>query len=217
MILGRLVALVIGYVMGNFQTGYLYGKSKGIDIRTCGSGNAGTTNTLRTLGVKAGLITFLGDCFKAVLAIVIVNLIFGKQYPEQIKLLEMYAGFGTVLGHNFPCYLGFKGGKGIACTAGVIIAVCPVAAILCLLVFIAIVAATRYVSLGSIIMISVFLAQVIVFNHLGLLNLPKDNQAVIMEFDIVAACFTIMGIWRHRANIKRLLTGTENKFSMSKK
>lgn len=217
MIFARLIALLVGYLFGNFQTGYLYGKSKGIDIRKHGSGNAGTTNTLRTLGIKAGLITFLGDCFKAVFAILIIKYIFRNQFTDSIKILEMYAGFGTVLGHNFPFYLGFKGGKGIACTAGVILAVCPLATIICLIVFISIVAITRYVSLGSIIMISVFLIQVVVFNHLGMLGIDSSRFSLEFEFDIIAACFTCMGIWRHKANIIRLLSGNENKFAMSKK
>ena len=196
MIFARLIALLVGYLFGNFQTGYLYGKSKGIDIRKHGSGNAGTTNTLRTLGVKAGLITFLGDSFKAIIAILIIKYVFRNQYPDAIKILEMYAGFGTVLGHNFPFYLGFKGGKGIACTGGVILAVCPLAAILCLVVFVSIVAITRYVSLGSIVMVSVFLIQVIIFNHFGIIGLDSKEMNLILEFDIIAACFTCMGIWR---------------------
>lgn len=125
MIGARVIALAIGYVFGLFQTGYLYGKSQGIDIRQEGSGNAGTTNSLRVLGIKAGLITFLGDLCKAIFAVLLVKLIFQDSYPQVIKNLELYAGFGAVLGHNFPFYLKFKGGKGIACTAGMILAVCP--------------------------------------------------------------------------------------------
>ena len=120
MIVARIIALLIGYGFGLFQTGYLYGKSKGIDIRQQGSGNAGTTNSLRVLGWKAGIITFAGDLLKAVFAILLVKLIFHGTYGADTKVLELYAGFGTVLGHNFPCYLQFRGGKGIACTTGVI-------------------------------------------------------------------------------------------------
>lgn len=106
-------------------------KSKGIDIRQQGSGNAGTTNSLRVLGWKAGIITFAGDLLKAVFAVLLVKLIFHGTYGADTKVLELYAGFGTVLGHNFPCYLQFRGGKGIACTTGVILAVCPPAVICC--------------------------------------------------------------------------------------
>ena len=209
----RLTALVIGYAFGLFQTGYLYGKSKGIDIRSEGSGNAGTTNSLRVLGVKAGLITFFGDLFKAILAVALVHFLFREKYPQAVKVLELYAGFGAVLGHNFPFYLKFQGGKGIACTSGMILAVCPLAAPFCLFLFITSIAVTRYVSLGSILVVCSYLAQVILFGQLGYLGVVSEY---LPEFYVVSACFTAMGLWRHRANIKRLLTGTENKFGVKK-
>lgn len=213
MITARVIALAIGYVFGLFQTGYLYGKSQGIDIRKEGSGNAGTTNSLRVLGWKAGLITFVGDLFKAIIAVLVVKAIYGNTYPDAIKILELYAGFGAVLGHNFPFYLNFKGGKGIACTSGMILAVFPMAAPICLVLFIGSIAITRYVSLGSILVVSSYLIQVLVFGHMGYLHM---DAAYLPEFYIVSACFTVMGLWRHRANIKRLLNGTENKFGMKK-
>ena len=116
----RVIAVAVGYCFGLFQTGYIYGEKHGVDIRTQGSGNAGTTNTLRVLGWKAGLITFLGDLFKAIFAVLLIRFIFIGKYPDAVKILELYAGFGAVLGHNFPFYLKFKGGKGIACTSGMI-------------------------------------------------------------------------------------------------
>lgn len=210
----RLAALAIGYLFGTFQTGYIYGKCRGIDIREHGSGNAGTTNTLRTLGWKAGLITFLGDSFKAIFAVIAVGLLFGDKYPETIKLLELYAGFGTVLGHNFPFYLKFKGGKGIACTAGVILAVCPMAVSLCIIVFAGAVLITRYVSLGSILVVSIFFIQSVIFSYAGFINLKNPY---LIEFNVLVFCFTMMGIWRHRANIKRLMNGTESKFGQKAK
>ena len=212
MIIARIVAVAIGYVIGLFQTGYLYGKSHGIDIREHGSGNSGTTNTLRTLGWKAGAITFIGDVAKAIVAVVIVHFLFREM--EGLKVIELYAGFGAVLGHNFPFYLKFKGGKGIASTSGMILAVCPQAAPLCLILFIAIVLATRYVSLGSIIMVIAFVIQSITYNHLGWLGVESGYMP---EFDILAACFTALAIWQHRANIKRLINGTENKFGQKAK
>ena len=117
----RIICLLIGYAFGLFQTSYIYGRTKGIDIREHGSGNAGTTNALRTLGKKAGAITLAGDCIKCILAVLTVRLIFGASHPEILKLLTVYAAAGTILGHNFPFYLGFRGGKGIAATAGLII------------------------------------------------------------------------------------------------
>ena len=214
MILERVLSLVIGYAFGLFQTGYIYGKCHGIDIRKEGSGNAGTTNSLRVLGVKAGIITYLGDLLKTVFAVLLVWLLLKEQYPQGVKVLELLAGFGVVLGHNFPFYLNFKGGKGIACTSGVIVSVCPPTVPICLILFVAVVAITRYVSLGSILVVLVFLIQVIVlgenqiFLHLG--------GNLKLEFYLVTACFAAMAIWRHRANVKRLCNGTENKISFSK-
>ena len=116
----RIICLLIGYCFGLFQTSYIYGRLHGIDIRNYGSGNAGTTNALRTLGTKAGVITFFGDCFKCVFAVLLVHLLFGRTYPDMIRLLAVYAAAGTILGHNFPCYLKFRGGKGIAATQGLL-------------------------------------------------------------------------------------------------
>lgn len=216
-IVARVLSLVIGYIFGLFQTGYLYGKLHGVDIRQHGSGNSGTTNTLRTLGMKAGLITFAGDLLKAILAVVLVRFIWMSQFSDSIKIIEMYAGFGAVLGHNFPVTMNFKGGKGIACTAGVILSVCFPASPLCLLVFVTVVAITRYVSLGSILVCILFLAQTMVFRFVpvfdGWLHLPNEY---FLEFEILVLCFSAMGIWRHRANIVRLLNGTENKLGSKK-
>lgn len=214
MIIARIISLVIGYAFGLFQTGYLYGRTKGIDIRKEGSGNAGTTNSLRVLGKKAGAITFLGDLFKAIFAVLLVKLIFHNTYPDFVKVLELYAGFGTVLGHNFPFYLQFKGGKGIACTSGVILAVLPISAPVCLVLFVGAVAITRYVSLGSILVVCSYLIQAIIFGQLGYVHL---SGTALVEFYIISACFTGMALWRHKENIKRLLNGTENKLGAKKK
>lgn len=214
MIMARIISLAMGYVFGLFQTGYIYGRTKGIDIRKEGSGNAGTTNSLRVLGKKAGIITFLGDLFKAILAVLLAKLIFQNTYPDFVKVLELYAGFGTVLGHNFPFYLQFKGGKGIACTSGVILAVLPISAPVCLVLFVGAVAITRYVSLGSILVVCSYLIQVIIFGQLGYIHL---SGVPLVEFYVISACFTVMAVWKHKENIKRLLNGTENKLGAKKK
>ena len=102
----RVICLLIGYVFGLFQTAYFYGKTKGIDIRKYGSGNAGTTNALRVLGTKAGLIVFAGDCLKCIIAVCITRALFSTGHPENIYLLCLYTGAGAIIGHNFPFYMG---------------------------------------------------------------------------------------------------------------
>ena len=214
MIISRIICLVIGYICGLFQTGYIYGKSQNIDIREHGSGNAGATNTLRTLGWKAGVITFAGDLGKAILAIFLAWVFFHKNYPDAIKVLQMYAGLGTVLGHNYPFYLKFKGGKGIACTAGFIVACFIQIAPLCLLLFIGAVVVTKYVSLGSILVAFSFYLQLILFTQTGIISVSPD---CLTEMYVIGAVFSLMALWRHRENIKRLIKGTENKVGFGKK
>lgn len=209
----RIAALAIGYIFGLCQTGYLLGKAKGIDIREHGSGNTGATNSMRTLGKKGGAIAFLGDLLKSMLAIWLVGWIFKDIFDGDIKILQMYAGLGAVLGHNFPFYLKFKGGKGISCTAGVIIAICPKAVPICLLVFVLTVAISKYVSLGSILMVLSFITQVFIFNYNGMIGLESN---AVVEFNILTFIFVAMAIIRHRANIVRLANGTENKLGSKK-
>ena len=195
----RILCVLIGYICGLFQTSYLYGKVHGIDIRNYGSGNAGTTNALRTLGAKAGAITLLGDCFKCVVAVVIVHLIFGKSHPEMIRLLGMYAAAGTILGHNFPFYLNFKGGKGIATTAAAMMAFDWRIGLCCFIIFVTVTAVTKYVSLASILLSAGIVVEILIF-HPG-------------RWDLFAMCvlYAFFAIYRHRANIGRLLSGTESK------
>ena len=208
----RVICLLIGYVCGLFQTSYFIGKLQKKDIREYGSGNAGTTNALRTLGWTAGVITFIGDCLKCVLAVVVVHLLFGQN--ENIALLSMYAGMGAVLGHNFPFYLKFKGGKGIAATAGLVLSTNPIMFLIVALIFAAIVLTTRYVSLGSIVIMIVFVIEVVVYGQNGGFQLAQPQ---LYELYAVVVFLAGMAIYRHRANIKRLLTGTENKFGVINK
>lgn len=208
----RIICLLFGYAFGLFQTGYIYGKMNNIDIRQFGSGNSGTTNALRVLGKKAGLIVFFGDFMKTVIPCVMVRMIFADR-PEIMYVLILYTGLGVILGHNYPFYLGFKGGKGIAATAGILVSVDFRITLVCLIVFVAIVAATRYVSLGSLAVVSILLILVIVFGSRGDYGVSADN---IMELYIVTAVITGMAFWRHRANVVRLIHGNENKLGAKK-
>lgn len=210
----RLVCVLIGYAFGLIQTGYIYGKMHNVDIRKQGSGNAGTTNALRTMGWKAGIITLLGDCFKCVFAVVLVHLIYGKSHADILPVLSMYAGMGAVLGHNYPFYLNFKGGKGIAATAGLILSTTNVWMVLiCLVAFLLIVGVTRYVSLGSLAVATIYLIEVIVYGHMGGYAV---SQAGLYEMYVIAALLMISAFYKHKANIGRLLSGTENKLSVGK-
>ena len=209
----RFICLVIGYVFGIFQTGYFYGKTKNIDIRQHGSGNAGTTNTLRTLGWKAGVITFVGDCFKCVLAVLVTRLVFGADH-ELLSLFTMYTGAGVVLGHNYPFYMNFKGGKGIAATAGLILTTHPVMFLIVAAIFAGIVLTTKYVSLGSIVIMIVYIVEVFIYGSMGGF---KVNAPHLYEIYGLAIFLAAMAIYRHRANVKRLLNGTENKFGVINK
>ena len=210
----RLICLGIGYVFGLFQTGYIYGRMHGMDIRKHGSGNAGSTNALRTMGIKAGAISLLGDCFKCVIAVLVVRGIFASRCPEILPLLSMYAGFGAVLGHNYPFYLGFKGGKGIAATAGMILVTDLRMAAVCLVVFVVIVAVTRYVSLGSLVVTVLFLAGLVICGQMGEFGMAQNY---LFEMYGVGLLFTLSAFFQHRANIKRLREGTENKIGLKKK
>lgn len=209
----RLISLVIGYAFGLIQSGYLYGKSQHMDIRQYGSGNAGSTNVLRVMGKKAALIVFLGDFFKAVIAMCLVRVIF-KGYAGGTDLLSLYAGLGVTLGHNFPFYLKFKGGKGIASMAGIMTAMDIRITLTCFVIFGLTVLLTRYVSLGSILVSIAFFAELILFGNMGSYAVAQNLRP---EFYALGAVLMCMAIWRHRANIKRLLTGTENKLGASKK
>lgn len=211
----RILCVVIGYVFGLFQTAYFYGKSKGIDIREHGSGNAGTTNALRVLGRKAGLIVFAGDCLKCILAVVLVRILFGKTYEDMLYLLCIYTAAGAILGHNFPFYMGFKGGKGIAATAGFVLSFHPSFIPVGILMFFGPFFLTHYVSLGSLLVYVGFVTQLIISGQLGLFG--NMSQAHLIEMYIVAILLAIMAFWKHRANIVRLIHGEENKTYLSKK
>ena len=203
----RILLLIIGYFIGNIETGYIFGKIHKMDIRNYGSGNAGATNTLRVLGAKAGLGVFLGDFCKSLIPCLVVRFIF-RDNVSLSYIYMLYIGLGVVLGHNFPFYLGFKGGKGVASTAGIIMALDIRIAVVCLIVFIITVAITRYVSLGSIFVMIILIGMSHFFVKF---SYGFGEGASPMEFRLLTAAVGLLSIFMHRANIKRLLGGTENK------
>lgn len=204
----RLACLAVGYIFGLFQTSYIYGRAHGIDIREHGSGNAGTTNMLRTLGLKAGLITFAGDVLKCIFAILISGLLFRKSYPDMVPLLKMYAGAGAILGHNFPFYLKFRGGKGIAATAGLVLSFDPLIAVFGIITFFSIFFGTHYVSLGSLLVYAGLAIEIIVMGQMGHFGM---STAHLYELYAMILALAVMAFWKHRENIGRLLKGTERK------
>lgn len=212
--MSRLVCVIIGYIFGLFQTAFFYGKANGIDIREHGSGNAGTTNALRVLGTKAGLIVLLGDCLKCILAVAVCRLIFGESHEDMIYLLCIYTAAGAILGHNFPFYMGFKGGKGIAATAGLILSFHPWFIPVGVVLFFGSFFITHYVSLGSLLVYVGFVTQLIIFGQNDFFDM---DQSLLTEMYIVAFLLAIMAFWKHRENIKRLIHGEERKTYLTKK
>ncbi len=210
----RLVCLLIGYAFGMIQTAFIFGKIKGIDIRTHGSGNAGTTNTLRVFGTKAAAAVLAGDMIKCVLAILLVEALFGKSHPDMIYLLKIYTALGTVIGHDYPFYMHFKGGKGIAASCGMMIAFHWSFIPMFLAAFLIPFNITHYVSLGSLTIYVCFFIELVVEGQLGVYGL---SQMMLCEMYVVALIMTLLAFYQHRGNIKKLLTHTERKTYLFKK
>lgn len=210
-----LLCLVLGYGFGLIQTAYLYANSRNIDIQNEGSGNAGTTNMIRVMGIRAGMITFLGDIAKLVLAVLLVKAVFIWFLHLNIDpmTLVLYTGFGVVLGHNYPFYLGFKGGKGVAVSAAVIVCLWDWRLILiCAVVFFAVAIATKYISLASMCMMAAFVISFVIFILTDVIHI---NDRWKPDTIILAVLLAALCIWQHRSNISRLAMGLESKFSFS--
>ncbi len=196
------IIFVVAYLLGNISTSYIITKKMlGVDIRTQGSGNAGSTNVLRTLGKKAGVMTFVGDLLKGIIAVLIGRLI-ATYVGVDLANAGYVAVVGVVSGHNWPAFLGFRGGKGVATSLGAMIAMNPVIALSCFGFFIVVVAITKYVSLGSILGIGLS----------PIIMLIGNNQKGFL----VTLFLTVSAAYTHRENIKRLLNGTERKIGEKK-
>lgn len=197
--LNYIIIAVIAYLLGSISFGMIVAKLKGgPNLREVGSKNTGATNVLRVMGVKTGLIVFVLDILKALIACIIGRVWMGLNGA-------MVAGLAVVIGHNWPCFFQFKGGKGVASTLAVMLMTFPVPAVICYIVAIVLIATTKYVSLGSITLAALFALFVIATNW--------ANWLVIVWVLIIAGLL----IWRHHANIGRLLKGNENKLSFKKK
>lgn len=193
-----LICLIIGYFFGNISISYLIGKAKNVDIREHGSGNAGATNVSRVLGPKAGVTAFFGDALKATFAMLLIRFILYPGDDMQIYL-QLFTGIGAILGHSYPFWLEGRGGKGIATTGGVMLALDWRLALVAIILFALIVYFTKYVSVGSLTIMLLLPIWLIIYY-------PGQYSVHMLGWVFVAFTF-----FRHRENIKRLMNGTENK------
>jgi glycerol-3-phosphate acyltransferase PlsY len=198
-----LLIVVLSYLVGSIPWGYLFARSKGIDISQHGSGNIGAANVLRVMGKKWGYLVFLCDFFKGFLSVKLGSLIAAYFLADPV-LGSVIAAIACVLGHNYPIWLGFKGGKGIATLAGGILSLFPLVFVSFGVVWIAVFLIGRYTSLASIsaavalpIAVSLIVAR------------TKTDFPLLVGFSVLMAA---LAVWRHRSNIARLLNGTENRF-----
>lgn len=205
-----IIVAVAAYLLGSIPTGYLVAKAKGIDIRKTGSGNIGATNAMRVLGKPAGIFVLLADAAKGFGAVYLGAFVFnfvinsfGSIYDfdlaEMKERFAIIAGIFAVLGHNYTCWLKFKGGKGVATTAGVYLALAPWALLIALGAFILTLVLTRYVSVSSI-------AAAIVLPTI-IWTWPPHN----LFLGIVTTALGALAIYKHKSNIQRLMAGTENR------
>ncbi len=210
--MSRVLSILIGYFFGCIQTSYIYGKLVAKqDIRQHGSGNAGTTNTIRVLGLKAGILVFVCDILKAVLAFSLCMFLFNGSFNFWGNSISggegvingIYAGLGVILGHNFPFYMKFKGGKGIASMVGLILALDIRIGLIVYFCGILSIVFTKYISLASLIIAGFLPFLLLLFGY---------------SLEIVGLGFLLMGLayYLHRGNIQRLLSGNERKFSLKK-
>ena len=201
-ILKIILVLIMSYCIGSISSSIIISKiMTGDDIRKHGSGNAGATNALRVLGKKGGILTLLGDILKTVIAILLAKLILSEDRALAVYL----AGLGSVLGHNYPVWFGFKGGKGIAVSITAILFADVKIGLIVVVVSILIMAATRYVSLGSIIGAALCIVLSVIFRW-------EDKNYVVFTFIV-----GMLAIYRHRQNIVRLISGEENKLGSKNK
>ena len=200
-----IISIVAAYLLGSIPFSYIFGKLQGIDIRQHGSGNVGATNALRVLGTKIGVITLLLDMGKGFVAVQLARILMPDAFEGYYVIIALVA----ITGHIFTLFLGFKGGKGVATSAGVFINLLPLPCLMTLLVFVIVVTVSKYVSLGSIT------AALFLFIYILIENIRNSfGEWYYLGVVTLVAGFIII---RHKANISRLLSGTENKLSFKKK
>lgn len=213
-----LIVCAAAYFLGSINSAIIVSKLFfHEDVRTKGSGNAGTTNIMRNYGKKAALFTLLGDMLKTAISIAIAGLVFGFNYVGGISVSEMcyVAGLFSVIGHVFPIYYGFRGGKGVLSTATMAIILSPAIAGILILIFVAIVAFSKYVSLGSVIAVGLY--PVLLNGFFVVFSTPEIPMRPMPLMVLASILLAILIVWCHRSNLKRIGEGNENKFSFGKK
>lgn len=204
----RLIYLLLGYLCGLFQSGYIVSKLVGVDLRNLGSGNMGATNSLRVMGKKLGALVFVGDFLKALIPCILISYFYKESSYRYIYIL--YTGLGVVLGHIYPFYLNFKGGKGIASTAGILCALDLRMTLVCFVIFLLTVFITRYVSLSSILVMLSFIMMSILASK-NIIFIYEIYYVLGLEYILLVVIISFVAIFKHKDNIKRLLRGNENK------
>ena len=197
MTLRYIACAVIAYLLGSISSGILLTRGSGTDIRKEGSGNTGASNALRVFGVRVGLITFICDVLKAAIAVMIGKWLAGEYGG-------MVGGLFAIIGHNWPVFFGFKGGKGIACSCAVVLLNFPIPGLIAILICIAAIALTKYISVGSMLLLT---------SYAIILCATKP----FWPYGVWTIILAVMAIARHHGNIKRLINGTENKLSFKHK
>ena len=212
----RLICLAVGYIFGLFNTSLALGKLADFDIRSQGSGNTGTTNMVRAKGWKMGMLVLLGDALKAVIPMLVLARVLHGVAPA--GLVKAYAGFGAVLGHNYPFYTGFRGGKGIATSLGVAFAYHILLGLFAMACFSVPFFTTHYASLSSLVM------TVVIFGTLTFCAVVRSwvlfagiASRHAVELYVIFGMMAFLAFFRHRENIGRLLKGTERKTYLSGK
>lgn len=213
-LISAIAVIAVSYLLGSVNSAIIISKTfYNDDIRNHGSGNAGLTNVNRTYGLKAAGLTLLGDMLKSLLSVLFAALLFGFHYIDGISISEFcyVAGLFAVLGHVFPIYYGFKGGKGVLSTATVALVLAPIPFVILFALFIGIVAISKYVSLGSVCVATLF--PVIVNGYIKVFLGGMPNGILSLSTIILA----ILVVWCHRENLKRISDRTERKLSFKKK
>jgi len=206
MVAALLITLIFAYLAGSLPTGFLVARAMRVDITQVGSGNIGATNVFRVLGKGPGALVLIVDLLKGSLAVLVAPMLASAMTPTDSLALPALAALGAVLGHNYTCWLGFKGGKGVATSAGAMAALIPPAFGVTVITWLLVFFLSRYVSMASI-------AAALILPVATIFTVSGPTRWPLVAFTSALAA---LAVWRHRANIERLKAGTEHRINKSK-